>query len=143
MDVTYQRPGKQTLQWRGDNLREVDALLDKHVTHSSQKGGKLRLIGMGGLDITLQLGDTLIVDGDRLGIVRHNSGVSDKPFVIWDGKNLEAFAAFLQGYKVQMAIAGDSLLIHGGTNPIILNRGDRLLKRDGQIVVSIRGKDHH
>lgn len=138
------RPTKQALQWTGDNLGDVESLLDAHVAHASSAGGKLRIIGIGlALDVTLELGDTLIVDQDRLGIVRYSSGVTDKQFVVWSGDNLEEFTQFLQAFKVRMAVAGDALLIHGGTNPIILSRGDRLVKRDGQIVVSIRGKDHH
>lgn len=138
------QPSKQTLQWNGDNLLEVENLLDSHVTKASASNGALRLIGMGGLDITLSTGDTLIVDGDRLGVIRESrKSEKGQSFVIWKGANIEEFASFLKYYKVRMAVAGDHLLVYGGTKPLILKRGDRLINREGQIIVSVAGKDHN
>ena len=136
------QPQKQTIQWAGDNLPEVESALGDYVTNTTVGGGILRIIGIGGLDLTIQLGDILIVEDGRIGIIRESSKPQAEEHVTWKGSNIEDFARFLSGYKVNMAVAGDALLIHGGSKPIILSRGDRLLTRNGQVVVSIKGKDH-
>jgi hypothetical protein len=142
MRALNSRPSKQTIQWNGDNLLEIESALDGYVTHASSGGGVLKIIGIGGLELAVQLGETLIIEDGRIGIIRNSSEPKAHGFVTWKGSNIEEFAAFLKGHKVRMAVAGDALLIHGGTKPIILSRGDRLIHRDGQIVVSIAGKQH-
>lgn len=136
------KPTRQTLQWDGDNLHEVESALEDYVTSISAGGGVLKIIGMGGLELAIQLGDVLLVEEGRIGIIRDSGKRNDHGFVTWKGSNIEEFAIFLKNHKVRMAIAGDALLIHGGTKPIILSRGDRLINRNGQIVVSIAGKQH-
>lgn len=142
MRPQIQRPTKQALQWTGDNLQEVNDLLDDFAISTGVAGGVLRLLGIGGLELTVQLGETLLLDGSSLGIIRNSISKPGDAFVIWKGSNLEEFAQFLKNYKVRMAVAGNALLIHGGHKPLILSQGDRLYNREGQIVVSIKGKDH-
>lgn len=62
-------------QWRPegnttDNLREIEALLVNHHARCRRDGDRLLLQAWGGMDVHLEPGDCLVLDGDRLGIVR-------------------------------------------------------------------------
>jgi hypothetical protein len=130
-----------TIRWNGDNAAEVERLLSNHLARADKHGDKLQLIGIG-LNVELNLGDTLVLDGDRLGIVRANAGAV-QDFVTWTGANLPAFEEFLKPYGVNLLVEGERLSIYGGFQHIAtLNRGDRVERKNGQIIVSRAGKDH-
>jgi hypothetical protein len=63
------------VQWKPegdltDNQNEVEELLANHHTRCKRVGDVLLLQAWGGMDETLNPGDCLVLDGDRLGIVR-------------------------------------------------------------------------
>lgn len=62
--------GLPNVQWKVDNINEIDALLVDHVATLEVSGDQLRIRGPGGLEIILSPGDCLLRDGDRLGTVR-------------------------------------------------------------------------
>lgn len=134
----------RSLVWDGDNAAEIEGMLNRHLVRTDKDGDKLALIGIG-LNVSLDLGDTVLLDGDRLGIVRAGSGVSDlyPEMVVWAGNNLPAFEEFLKPYGVNLLVEGERLSIYGGFQHIAtLNRGDRVERKNGQMVVSRVGKDH-
>lgn len=134
----------RSLVWDGDNATEIEGMLNQHLVRADKAGDKLALIGIG-LNVTLDLGDTVMLDGDRLGIVRAGSGISDlhPELVVWAGDNLPAFEEFLKPYGVNLLVEGERLSIYGGFQHIAtLNRGDRVERKNGQMVVSRVGKDH-
>lgn len=62
-------------QWRPegdltDNLVEVEQLLSAHHARCKRIGDDLLVQAWGGMNVTLGPGDCLVLDGDRLGIVR-------------------------------------------------------------------------
>jgi hypothetical protein len=130
----------QIVQWRGDNADEADHLVSSaHLARADKDGAKLRVVGVG-LNIELDLGDSLILDGDRLGVLRH---ATEKPMketgVTWQGNNLQKVKDFLKTYQVRFAQDGRRLKLYGDNSDhpwFILDLGDQLLKRDGQIIVS-------
>jgi hypothetical protein len=133
--------GRPTVQWTGENAAEIESLLTSHLVRADKHGDKLTLIGIG-LNVELNLGDTVLLDGDRLGIVRAGVGIPED-FVTWAGDNLPAVEAFLQPYGVSLLVEGERLSIYGGFQHIAtLNRGDRVERKSGQMVVSRVGKDH-
>ena len=59
------------VQWRVDNLDEIEALLIQHQARCRvDTDDRLLLQGWGGLDTHLNPGDCLLLNVDRLGIVR-------------------------------------------------------------------------
>lgn len=132
------------LIWDGDNAAEIEQLLSRrHIARADKVGDKLRLIAIG-LNVELNLGDTVLLDGDRLGIVRAGAGIPDlyPELVVWAGDNLPAFEEFLKPYGVNLLVEGERLSIYGGFQHIAtLNRGDRVERKNGQMVVSRAGKD--
>ena len=69
------------VQWRVDNIEEIEHLLRDHEARCRvDTGDRLLLQTWGGLDTHLNPGDCLILDGNRLGILRaqvDSSAVSD------------------------------------------------------------------
>lgn len=133
----------RSIVWDGDNVAQVEQLLGQHLARADKSGDKLRLIGIG-LNVELNLGDTVLLDGDRLGIVRANAGIPDlyPEMVVWAGDNLPAFEEFLKPAGVHLLVEGERLSIYGGFQHIAtLNRGDRVERKNGQMVVSRVGKD--
>jgi hypothetical protein len=131
----------RSIVWDGDNAAEVEQLLGQHLARADKAGDKLTLIGIG-LSVELALGDTVLLDGERLGIVRAGVGIPED-FITWNGSNLPAFEAFLKPYGVNLLVEGERLSIYGGFQHIAtLNRGDRVERKNGQMVVSRAGKDH-
>lgn len=62
-------------QWRpegdtSDNMADIEELLSGHETRMKRDGDRLLLQGWGGLNTHLEPGDCLVLDGDRLGVVR-------------------------------------------------------------------------
>ena len=133
------------IQWDGDNVAEIERFLSAHLARADKHGDKLRLIGIG-LNVELNLGDSLMLDGDRLGIVRAGAKAPADLYpelVVWAGDNLPAVEAFLKPYGVTLLVEGERLSIYGGFQHIAtLNRGDRVERKSGQMVVSRIGKDH-
>lgn len=131
----------RSLIWDGDNAAAVEKMLGQHLARADKAGDKLRLIGIG-LNVELNLGDTVLLDGDRLGIVRAKAGLP-QDFITWTGDNLPALEGFLKPYDVNLLVEGERLSIYGGFQHIAtLNRGDRVERKNGQMVVSRVGKDH-
>jgi hypothetical protein len=131
----------RSIVWEGDNSAEVEQLLGNHLARADKVGDKLRLVGIG-LHVELSLGDTLLLDGDRLGISRKGAGIAEC-FVTWDGTNVPAFVEFLKPYGVGLLVEGEQLSIYADFHHVAtLNRGDRVERKDGQLVVSRAGKDH-
>lgn len=135
----------QIAQWRGDNVQEVERLLGNHLARAAKAGDKLKVTGIG-IDLELSLGDTVTVDEDRLGIIRHQT---EKPlketWVTWQGNNLHKCESFLKQYKVRLKADSNKLKLYGDDTLMpwfILQLGDRLVNRDGLIIISKVGKDH-
>lgn len=130
-----------TVIWDGQNAAEIEQLLSQHLARADKHGDKLTLIGIG-LNVELSLGDSIMLDGDRLGILR--AGAPMPPAAItWDGTNVPAINEFLSAAGVWLLVEGEVLSIYGGSTLIAaLNRGDRIEKRNGQMHVSRAGKDH-
>lgn len=63
------------VQWRPegdltDNQAEIEQLLAKHHARCKREGDRLLLQAWGNLNTHLEPGDCLVLDGDRLGVVR-------------------------------------------------------------------------
>jgi len=65
------------VQWKVDNIEQIEKLLEQHETRVKQIDDNLLIQGWGGLNIMLEPGDCLMLDGDRLGIVRAVSGAAN------------------------------------------------------------------
>jgi len=61
---------KPNAQWRLDNLDEIEAMLEPFQARCRADGDDLLIQAWGGLDTHLSPGDSIILDGDRLGILR-------------------------------------------------------------------------
>jgi len=58
------------VQWRGDNLEEIEKLLEPFHARCRPDGDDLLIQGWGGLNTWLVPGDCVILKGDSLGILR-------------------------------------------------------------------------
>lgn len=130
-----------TVQWQGDNAAQVEHLLRHHAARADKEGDRLHIIGLAGLDLMLELGDSVVVEGDRLGVMRKQQGSVDIE-VTWTGGNLAAIAKFLEGWQVRPDVVGADLFLYADGGYLILSRGDKLILRNGKIVISKAGKDH-
>jgi hypothetical protein len=132
-----------TVQWKGDNLLEVERLLYSHEAVATKHGDVLVITGEG-LGIMLNLGDQLVLDGDQLGVIRPPSKVPD-PEITWDGNNVFEMSRFLADFEVWCELKGNTLYIHDQARrekPACLNPGDKLINRNGMPVVSKAGVHH-
>ena len=59
-----------TAQWKGDNQAEIENLLSAFVVRTDRFKDDLLITGINGMNIELHPGDCIIVEGERLGIVR-------------------------------------------------------------------------
>lgn len=135
---------RRTVEWTGDNVVEIERLLTDHVVRAEKAGDQCHIQGADELSLTLNLGDRIAVEGDRLGIFRKDA-VRPDPEVTWTGTNVEEMARFLSGYEVRVELIADVLCIHdarGQEKVAIVNRGDKLIERGGMLIVSKAGKDH-
>lgn len=131
-----------TVQWQGDNVQEIEQLLRHHLARADKEGDKLLVRGLG-LKLQLELGDSLILDGNRLGIRRAETAEPLKAtYATWKGDNVSEIARFMTDYKVEFMVSGERLHVLAGKNSVVLKRGDRLIHRDGQVIVSVAGKQH-
>ncbi len=134
-----------TVQWTGDNAREIEHLLRQFVVRADLEGEKCRVIGLRGLNLLLEPGDSLILEGERVGVIRASrESALAEPCLMWKGDNLREAAEFLKAYKVRPDVVGTDLFLYGGNDPkpIVLHRGDCLIERHNRIIISKAGKDH-
>jgi hypothetical protein len=135
---------QRTVQWTGDNAAEIESMLSDHVARADKYGDRCVIIGINGMHVDLELGDSIVVDGDHLGVIRHKKGtpVAD-PEMIWDG-NTQRMAAFLIDFELAIEVIGDDLYLRGTgeRKPVVVKRADKLIKRHGNLIVSRAGKDH-
>lgn len=130
------------VRWTGNNTRDINKLLESHEACAEPDGGRLHIVGMG-LNTHISVGDTLTVEGDRLGIKRVKPLPSVDPFVTWEGDNLLEIDDFLKLYGVRLEVISERLNIFAGSELMAsLGRGDRITKADGNIVVSRAGQHH-
>lgn len=130
-----------TVQWQGDNASEFEKLLSNHLVRADKHGDQLVLLGVG-IHVTLNLGDSVLLDGDALGVQRADGKPVENPSVTWKGSNLGDVANFLTDYKVTFMVMGETLHCIAAQETIVLARGDKLINRYGQIIVSKAGVDH-
>lgn len=132
-----------TVQWKGDNLSEVEHLLRDHEASATKLGEVCYIMGEG-LSIKLEPGDRIILDGDQLGVSRPAMKLPD-PEVTWTGNNVYEMSRFLSDFQVGCELRGNTLYIHdlrGREKPARLDPGDKLINRNGTPVVSKAGRDH-
>lgn len=131
-----------TVQWQGDNPGEIEDFLCEFVVRADQLGEQCHIIGIDGLHVVLELGDSLVIDHGKLGVIRHpkGSGVND-PELTWDGNYLAA-SKFLEDYKVTLQVVGQDLHLINERVRVPVRRGDKLIIRNDHIVVSVAGQDH-
>ena len=58
------------VQWTCDNQDEFENLLFAFCTHTERSGDNLLISGLNGLAIELWPGDCIIIEDDKLGIIR-------------------------------------------------------------------------
>lgn len=136
----------QVVQWKGDNVAEIERFLGNHLARADREGDSLKVVGIG-VNMEVNLGDSLLLDGDSLGVRRANDFTKrqKETWVTWQGNNLDKVASFLKNYKVRLEVQGTKLGLFGDDRPLpwfILKRGDRLVNRGGEIIVSVAGQDH-
>jgi hypothetical protein len=130
------------IRWMGNNTSAINRLLDEHMARAEPDGGRLHIVGMG-LNTHISVGDTVLVEGDRLGIKRAKPLPTVDPYVTWQGDNLLEIDDFLTLYGVRLAVMGDQLTIHAGHDLMAsLARGDRITKSKGNVVISRAGEHH-
>lgn len=137
------------VQWKGDNRAEIEqALVNHYVRVLPGEDKSIHLSGLGGLDIQVQLGETIEVrlrgDGlfDGIGVHRlPDPGVD--PEIVWRGDNAGAIAEFVKQHGCDMRVVGDDLTLHWDAEYVRLHRGDKLFRRGGRYLgVSRAGRDH-
>lgn len=131
------------VRWMGNNTSAVNKLLAEHMARAEPDGAHLHIVGMG-LNTHISVGDTVLVEGDRLGIKRLKSTPQPDKFVTWTGDNVLEIDDFLLLYGVRLQVMGDHLAIHSGHDLMAsLGRGDRITKASsGEIVISRAGQHH-
>ena len=134
------------VQWQGDNLAEVERLLDPFQARGVGEGGTdLVITGIDGLFLEVGLGDSLKIRGDSLGVERLPFAEAD-PFVVWQGDNAGEISTFIKPWaEIQMSVLGNQLIldwIEDGQKRCILERGDRLVGKGRCLFVSRAGEDH-
>lgn len=135
---------RATVEWKGDNTAEVESLLQRHVARADREGDLCHIRGIDGLDLMLQPGDHLTVEGDRLGVFRQGKPAPE-PEVTWTGINMAEVAQFIHRFHVErVEVVGNDLMLYapGDIRPTVATRGDKLIERGGWLVVSKAGKDH-
>lgn len=130
------------LSWNGNNTDEINSLLSSHEAKAEPDSGKLHLVGLG-LNTHICVGDTVLVEHDRLGIKRAHPIPKLNPYVTWTGANLFEVDDFLLLYGVRLEIVTERLNVWAGNTMVAsLGRGDRITKANGQVVVSRVGERH-
>lgn len=129
--------------WTGDNTPEVNQLLESHAVRTEPDGNYLHLLGIG-LNTHISIGDTILIEGERLGIKRATTDAQPDKFVTWTGANVLEIDDFLKSYGVRLEVMADRLNVYAGHEIMAsLGRGDRITKvSTGDIVVSRAGEHH-
>lgn len=133
-----------TVEWRGDNAREIERFLNRYVVRVDQSGDQLRVMGLGGLDLILKVGDKIMVDVElkQVGVMRRDA-IAACPRVTWRGDNAAEVYRFVQDFGVEINVVGDDLwLLPQGQQFIVMNRGDEIVKNGNTLAVSVAGQDH-
>ena len=126
----------------GNNTSAINRLLDEYMARAEPDGPRLHIVGMG-LNTHIMVGDTVVVEGDRLGIKRAKPLPVVDPYVTWEGDNLFEVDEFLTLYGVRLSVMGEQLIIHAGHELMAsLGRGDRITKANGSVVISRAGQHH-
>lgn len=132
------------VRWLGNNIGAVNKLLESHMARAEPDGARLHLVGMG-LNTHISVGDTVVIEGDRLGIRRATPLVKADPYMTWTGDNVLEIDDFLKLYGVRLQVMNEQLSIFTTSNELLalLGRGDRITKAaDGNVVVSRVGQHH-
>jgi hypothetical protein len=131
------------LRWMGNNTEAVNKLLAEHHARAEPDSGRLHLVGIG-LNTHISVGDTLLVEGERLGIKRSKADPQIAKYVTWAGDNVLEIDDFLTLYGVRLEVMNERLNVYAGQNLMAsLGRGDRITKADaGNIIVSLAGQHH-
>lgn len=133
---------QRTVQWQGDNTGEVEHFLSQFVVRADKCGDQCHIVGINGMNVVLELGDSVVLDKGKLGVIRHPKGMPiEDPEMTWAGDYMAA-AKFLESYKVGLQLVGEDLHLFNSTARVPVHRGDKLILRDNHIVVSIEGRDH-
>jgi hypothetical protein len=134
---------RASVEWNGENAAEIEGLLRLHVARADKEGDQCCIRGIDGMSIVLDLGDRVMIEGDRLGVLRKAVATAE-PTIVWTGANLGDIANFLKAYRVRLDVIGQTLFIYGEgePQPATLNRGDRLIERGHEITVRKVGRDH-
>jgi hypothetical protein len=131
-----------SVRWTGNNTRDINRLLESHMARAEPDGGRLHLVGIA-LNTHICVGDTVMVEGDRLGIKRAKPLPVVDPFVTWEGDNLLEIDDFLKLYGVRLETMSERLNIFAGPELMAsLGRGDRVTKANGNVVISRAGQHH-
>lgn len=136
----------QVVQWKGDNTAEVERMLAGHLVRADKEGDLLKLTGIG-INTEIKPGDSVVLERDRLGVRRAHDLTAKlkETWVTWQGNNLDKVKDFLKTYKVRIEVQDAKLGLFGDDSYLpwfILKRGDRLIKRGAEIIVSVDGRDH-
>jgi hypothetical protein len=132
-----------SVRWTGNNTRDVNRLLESHMARAEPDGGRLHLVGIA-LNTHICVGDTVMVEGDRLGIKRSKPLPVVDPFVTWEGDNLLEIDDFLKLYGVRLEVMSERMNIFSGPELMAsLGRGDRITKASGGNIVVSRAGQHH
>lgn len=131
------------VRWTGNNTRDINRALETHMARAEPDGGRLHIVGMG-LNTHICVGDSLLVEGDRLGIKRAKPLPAIDKYVTWEGDNLLEIDDFLKLYGVRLEVMNERLNVFGGHELMAsMGRGDRITKAsDGTIVVTRAGQHH-
>ena len=130
------------VRWMGNNTGAVNKLLAEHMARAEPDGGRLHLVGMG-LNVHVSVGDTILVEGDRIGIRRSKPAPEADKYVTWEGDNLLEIDDFLLLNGVRLEVMADRLNIYAGHEIMAsLGRGDRITKSGDQIIISRAGEHH-
>lgn len=133
-----------SITWRGDNVADIERFLGRWVVRADKNGTNLHLLGLGGLDKLLEPGDQILRDTkhNQLGFLLKKT-IDSLPNVTWKGDNMLDIARFVKAFPVRVGVKGEELFVqHDTDGPLILARGDRLVKNGDTLAISRAGTDH-
>lgn len=133
-----------SITWRGDNVADIERFLGRWVVRADKDGANLHLIGLGGLDKMLEPGDQILRDTEhnQLGFLLKKT-VDALPNVTWKGDNMLDIARFVKAFPVRIGVRDEELFVqHDTDGPLVLARGDRLVKNGDTLAISRAGLEH-
>ena len=145
--------------WDGENLNEIALLFNEFDVHVEQNGDTVRITGPDDFEAKLQVGDAIDLGGGGAGfkITRASDPAVEDPYITWTGNNMFDIVQFIEGWLAITPSVIDNLLVlewieergHVFTVEAMsqkmqcfLERGDRLVQRGMQLIVSRAGTDH-